>query len=90
MANHKSAAKRARQTTRRNAVNTRRKSTVRTSEKGLLKALTDKNLKDLPQLLKDVTSEMMKAASKGALRKETVSRKIGRLSARVHQVLGTK
>lgn len=90
MANHKSAAKRARQTIRRNGVNTRRKSTVRTSEKGLLKALTDKNVKDLPQLLKDFTSEMMKAASKGVLKRETVARKIGRLSTRVQAAISSK
>lgn len=90
MANHKSAAKRARQTIRRNGVNSRRKGTVRTSEKSLLKALTEKNVKALPQLLKDVTAEMMKAASKGVLKKETVSRKIGRLSTRVHAALGSK
>lgn len=87
MANHKSAAKRARQSLRRNAVNTRRKSTVRTAEKSLTKALLAKDLKALPALLKSFTSDMMKAASTGALKKETVSRKIGRLSARVSQAL---
>lgn len=87
MANHKSAAKRARQSLRRNVVNTRRKSTVRTAEKSLTKALLAKDLKALPALLKSFTSDMMKAASTGALKKETVSRKIGRLSARVSQAL---
>lgn len=90
MANHKSAAKRARQSLRRNAVNTRRKSTVRTHEKNLVKALMNKDVKALPELLKTLTSQFMKAANKGALKKETVSRKIGRLSARVHQALSAK
>lgn len=90
MANHKSAAKRARQSVKRNAVNTRRKSTVRTHEKNLLKALLNKDLKALPELLKTVTSQFMKAAGKGALKKETVSRKIGRLSARVTQAMSSK
>lgn len=83
MANHKSAAKRARQAPKRNAVNTRRKSSVRTHEKSLIKALTEKNVQALPELLKSYTSQMMKAASRGAFRRETASRKIGRLSTRV-------
>lgn len=88
MANHKSAAKRARQSLKRNAVNGRRKGSVRTAEKNLLKALTGKDLKALPELLKGFTSDMMKAASKGVLKRETVARKIGRLSTRVQQALG--
>lgn len=90
MANHKSAAKRARQSVRRNAVNTRRKSTTRTHEKSLMKALASKDVKALPGLLRDLTSQLMKAASKGALKRETVARKISRLSTRVQQALGTK
>ncbi len=90
MANHKSAAKRARQSIKRNSVNTRRKSTVRTHEKNLMKALAAKDIKALPELLKSLTSNFMKAAGKGALNKSTVSRKIGRLSARVQQALSGK
>ncbi|MBX2989166.1 MAG: 30S ribosomal protein S20 [Bdellovibrionaceae bacterium] len=90
MANHKSAAKRARQSVKRNAVNTRRKSTARTHEKSLLKALATKDVKALPGLLRDLTSQMMKAASKGVLKRETVSRRIGRLSARVQAAIGNK
>lgn len=83
MANHKSAAKRARQAVRKTAVNNRRKSTVKTHEKHLIKAIEAKDLKALPQLLKNFTSEVMKAAQKGVLKKETASRKVGRVSARV-------
>lgn len=90
MANHKSAAKRARQSTRRNAVNSRRKSTVRTHEKGLMKALGAKETASLPELLKSFSSQIMKAAKSGAMKKETASRKISRLSARVWQALGNK
>lgn len=83
MANHKSAAKRARQAVKKTAVNNRRKSTVKTHEKHLIKAIEAKDLKALPQLLKNFTSEVMKAAQKGVVKKETASRKIGRVSARV-------
>lgn len=87
MANHKSAAKRARQATKRNKVNTSRKNSVRTHEKNLVKALTSKDAKALPELLKTFTSQMMKAAQRGIFKKETASRRISRLSARVQSLL---
>ncbi len=88
MANHKSAAKRARQTTRNTAVNSKRKGAVRTEEKKLLKALDTKNIKDLPALLSSLTSKLTRAAQKGVFGKNTASRKIGRLSARVQALIG--
>lgn len=87
MANHKSAAKRARQSVKRNAVNTSRKNSVRTHEKNLVKALTAKDAKSLPELLKTFTSQMMKAAQRGIFKKETASRRIARLSTRVQALL---
>ncbi len=90
MAQHKSAAKRARQAVRKNKVNTDRKSKVRTGEKTLLSALKKKDIKVIPQLLSYYTSQMMKAAQKGVFSKTTASRKIARLSAQVHKALGTK
>lgn len=88
MANHKSAAKRARQATKRTAVNSKRKSTVRTEEKKLIKALEAKNVKELPALLSALTSKLTRAAQKGVFGKNTASRKIGRLSARVQALIG--
>lgn len=87
LANHKSAAKRARQSVKRRARNTQAKQAVKTFEKNLLKGLETKS-KDLAELLRAYTSKAMKAADKDVLRKTTVARKIGRLSARVHQALG--
>lgn len=81
MANHKSAAKRARQAPKRTARNTNVKSTVKTFEKKLMKALESKSA-DAKELLKEYTSKMMKAVNKGVIKKETASRKIGRLSTR--------
>ncbi|MBK9321425.1 MAG: 30S ribosomal protein S20 [Bdellovibrionaceae bacterium] len=88
MANHKSAAKRARQTTRRTVVNSKRKSSVRTEEKKLVKAIEAKNVKELPTLLSALTSSLTRAAQKGVFAKNTASRRIGRLSARVQALLG--
>lgn len=87
MANHKSAAKRARQAVKRNNVNTSRKNSVRTHEKNLVKALTAKDTKALPELLKEFTSQIMKAAQRGIFKKEQASRKIGRLSSRVQALI---
>lgn len=83
MANHKSAAKRARQTVRKTAVNNARKSTVKTAEKSLMKAIQTKDISALPELLKKFTSQVMKAAKSGIIKKETASRKVSRLSARI-------
>jgi small subunit ribosomal protein S20 len=87
LANHKSAEKRARQAVRRNKVNNSRKNAVRTHEKSLVKALTAKDVKALPELLKNFTSQVMKAAQRGLFKKENASRRIARLSARVQQAL---
>lgn len=94
MANHKSAEKRARQSLRRNLVNSSRRSVVRTAEKALLKALSAKDSGTLSEqlkgLLKNYMSEMGKAAKNNVFKKTTASRKISRLSSRVHQATGSK
>lgn len=90
MAQHKSAAKRARQAVHKNKVNTDRKSKVRTGEKSLMAALKNKDTKAIPQLLSYYTSQMMKAAQKGVFAKTTASRKIARLSAQVQKALASK
>lgn len=82
MANHKSAAKRARQDVKKTAVNSARKSTVRTAEKKLVKAIEAKDMTALPELLKNFTSQVMKAAKTGAIKKQTAARKVSRLSTR--------
>ena len=88
MAQHKSAAKRARQSVKKNAINSARKSKVRTGEKTLLKAIKDKDTKTIQTLLSTYTSQMMKAAQKGVFSKSTAARKISRLSAQIHKHFG--
>ena len=90
MAQHKSAAKRARQAVKKNAVNTARKSKVRTSEKTLAAAIKKADANAIPALLSAYTSQMMKAAQKGVFNKATAARKIGRLSAQVHKTTSAK
>ncbi|MBN8536995.1 MAG: 30S ribosomal protein S20 [Deltaproteobacteria bacterium] len=90
MATHKSAEKRARQTVKKTAINSSRKSRVRTAEKKILKALVQKDTKTIPELLKSFVSEATRAVTKGAFKKQTVSRKISRLSVKAHQALTAK
>ena len=80
MANHKSAAKRARQSIRKNERNATTKKTIRTIEKSLRKAIDNKATDEAQSLLLRFTSKVGKAAQKGILHKNNASRKISRLS----------
>jgi small subunit ribosomal protein S20 len=81
LANHKSAEKRARQSIKRESRNVQVKSAVKTAESKLEKAIAAKS-KDTKALLSAFTAAVMSASSKGVYKKETASRKVGRLSAR--------
>ncbi len=83
MANHKSAAKRARQSLKIRARNLSTKKAVRTVEKGLLSAISEKKSDDAQKLLRAFASKIDKAAKKGVFHARTASRKIGRLSVQV-------
>ncbi len=80
MANHKSAAKRARQNIRRADRNSATKNAVRTWEKKLRQAVAAKDSKQVPELLKAYMSRVAKATIKGVFKRETASRKVARLS----------
>jgi small subunit ribosomal protein S20 len=86
LANHKSAAKRARQAIKKNARNTKAENAVKTFEKKVVKAIEAKS-KELPTALREYVAKAMSAVSKGVYKKETISRKISRLSARAHAAL---
>lgn len=85
MANHKSSEKRARQDEKRTERNHQVRSTVKTWEKKLLKAAQEKS-GDFSTLLSDYTSQIMKAVAKGAIKKETASRKLGRVQVQVNKL----
>lgn len=92
MANHKSAAKRARQTITRNERNRAYTSKVRTAVKKLysgIEGFTAGNVKqeELTVLFKEAQSMLMKANTKGIMHKNTVSRKIKRLNAAVKKAV---
>lgn len=83
MANHKSAIKKARASLRKNAINNKTLTEVRTLEKKVRKSLAAKNKADSTTALTEFTSRMAKAAQKGRIPFRTASRKISRLSKQI-------
>jgi len=83
MAHHASAKKRIRRTARRTAINRDRMSRVRTFVKRVEAALDAGDKDAAAAALKAAQPEMQRGVSKGVLHRNTVARKISRLSARV-------
>jgi small subunit ribosomal protein S20 len=83
MANHKSAEKRIRQTERRTEINRNRISRIRTFVKKVETALVSGDKAAAAEAFKEAQPEMMRGVSKGVLHRNTVARKLSRLSARI-------
>lgn len=86
MANHKSAKKRIRQTARRTEVNGTSRSRVRTAIKKIEAAIA---LGDKPTALeafKNAEPHMMRSAQLGIFHKNTMSRKLSRLSSAIKHI----
>lgn len=83
MANTKSAKKATRVSVRRTAINKNRLSRIRTYVRKVEEAISSGNQAAAQEALKAAQPEMMRGAHKGVLHKNTVSRKVSRLSARV-------
>ena len=83
MANSPSARKRVRQTERRTEINRNRRSRIRTSIKKVEEIIASGDKQAAQAALKDAQPEIMRGANKGILHKNTASRKISRLSARI-------
>ncbi|WP_044562562.1 30S ribosomal protein S20 [Azospirillum sp. B4] len=84
MANHKSAEKRIRQTEVRTEVNRARVSRIRTFVKKVELALEAGDKTAAAEAFKLAQPEMMRGVSKGVLHRNTVSRKLSRLSIRIN------
>ncbi len=84
MANHKSAIKRHRQSLVRNERNRAVRSTVRTETKKMREAIGAGDAEKIQAQLKETTTTIQKAASKGVLTKQTASRRISRLAKQAH------
>ncbi len=83
MANTASARKRIRQTAKRTARNQARKSRMRTFVKKVETACATGDKAAAAEALRLAQPEMQRAAGKGVIHRNTVSRKLSRLAARV-------
>jgi small subunit ribosomal protein S20 len=83
MASHKSAEKRARQTKRRTAVNTARRSRVRGSIKKVEEAIKAGDKKAAADALRAAQPEIQRGAAKHIVTKNAASRRVSRLAARI-------
>ena len=83
MANTASARKRIRQTLKRTELNHARKSRMRTFVRKVEAAIAGGNQQDAVAALRVAQPEMQRAAGKGVVHKNTVARKLARLSSRI-------
>jgi small subunit ribosomal protein S20 len=86
MANSPQAKKRIRQTARRTAVNTARRSRIRTFIRKVEDAIKRGDAEAARAALVAAQPEIMRAASKGVMHANTASRKVSRLAQRVKAV----
>ena len=83
MANHKSAEKRIRQTARRTAVNKARVSRLRTFIKKVETAIASGDKEAARAAYTEAQPELHRSVTKGVVHKNTVARKLSRLSSRI-------
>ena len=83
MANSPQAKKRARQNERRALINQSRRSRIRTFLRKVEEALESGDQAAAAEALKAAQPEVMRGVNKGIFHKNTASRKISRLAARV-------
>lgn len=86
MANTPQSKKRARQNERRNAINTARRSRIRTFLRKVEEAIASGDKAAAADALKTAQPELMRGVTKGVYHKNTASRKISRLASRVKAI----
>ena len=84
MANTKSAIKRIRRIARQTTVNKSRKSRFKNAIKKMNSILEEKNKKDALAFLPKLSSELMKIAKTGIVKKENASRNISRITKKIN------
>ena len=80
MANHKSAKKRHRQTLKRNKVNRSLRSKINNNINRFNSIISSKKMDQIMESFSSINSSLAKAAKKGLIKKEFVSRKLSSLS----------
>jgi len=88
MPSHRSAEKRVRKTAKRTAVNKNRRSQVRGAIRKVEEAIAAGDKTAALAALKEAEPQIMRGVSKGVIHKNTGSRKVSRLSARVKALGG--
>jgi ribosomal protein S20 len=83
MANIKSAKKRALQSAKRASINHSRTTRIRSAVKKVETAIAAGKKDDAAAAFKAAQPELMRGATKGVVHKNTVSRKLSRLSKRI-------
>ena len=86
MADHKSAKKRIRRNSKFELINKIRKNRVRTFIKKVETALDNNDKNAANEALKTAQPEMHRAVSKKIFKKNTISRKLSRLSSRIKSI----
>ena len=83
MANIISAKQRIRVTARRTEINRHRRSRIRSFIKKVETAIGDGNKEQAAMAFKQAQPELMRGVTKGVIHRNTASRKLSRLSARI-------
>lgn len=90
MANTASARKRIRQTEKRTVRNRARRSRVRTFLRKVEQAISGGDKTQAQDAFRAAQPELQRAVTKGVFHRNTVSRKLSRLSARIKALGGTQ
>lgn len=86
MANHSSTKKSIRKTIAKTAVNKNKKTRIKTYIKRVLLSIKASSVEDANKSLVEAQSEIMKGVSSKLIKKNTASRKISRLAAKVKEI----
>ena len=86
MANHKSSKKRARQTAVKTERNRFYKTRIKNVTKNVLAAIESADKEKAIETMKTANKYLHHCVSKGVLKKETASRKVGRLQIKVNAI----
>ena len=86
MANHKSAKKRNRQTLKRNKVNRSLRSKINNNINRFNSIISSKKMDQIMESFSSINSSLAKAAKKGLIKKEFVSRKLSSLSNQLKNI----
>lgn len=87
---HKSTIRGARQAERRHERNRATMNTVKTLVKKVQTAVAEKKVEEAKTLLREAASAIGKAVSKGAVKRNTASRRISRLTLHVNALSGSR